>query len=662
MGLPDGIRTSIVVLVFAAVFAFLTVSSYTGNSATWDEPQHLTAGYVALTLGDYRLDPENPPFLGMWAALPLLVQKGITLDRDGLPREAAGAQLFTSPFDFCRRFLYQQNDADRLLYRGRFMIVLLGILLGILLFSWARELFGDWTAIAVLALYATEPNLLAHASLVTTDLGLTCFTFGTLYFLWRATRLLSVANLAGLITFFALAQVSKFSALLLVPILVLLLGWQVFRKNPWPCRISPAREIASRAAKGMAALAILLATLVGAYAALWAVYGFRYAPTPQSLSQARFETLPVMHDRLPRLTAAVNWVDAHHLLPNACAQGFLFGQTKAQRRSSFLAGQFRSEGRWYFFPAAFLLKTPMLVLLLFSAGAAMVVAQGRSMPESAAFTFVPIVVFTGAAMAARLNIGLRHLLPIYPFVLLLAGRSLFALRPRMRRSFLVLIAVFWALDLAMVYPHYLAFFSEGIGGARNGYRYLVDSNLDWGQDLKGLKAWMDQNQVRHINLSYFGSADPAYYGIDCTHLPGAPAFAASQVAPPRLPGYVAVSVTNLVGVYLGEAGRAFYRPLLDRKPDAVIGYSIHVYWVEQEWWRGPKSAGNPARLKGPASRPIRPYNRAPHLGSFERQHDFRERSLQVLPGPQAAARTEGGFPLRIPSQLHDRQGGGWNHF
>ena len=121
------------------------------------------------------------------------------------------------------------------------------------------------------------------------------------------------------------------------------------------------------------------------------------------------------------------------------------------------------------------------------------------------------------------------------------------------------------------------FFNGLVGGPRHGSRYLVDSNLDWGQDLKPLKRWMDRNGIDFINLSYFGTADAGYYGIQCQHLPGAPFFNSAEVGPPRLPGFIAVSATNLRGVYFDEATRNFFTPLLKAEPAAVIGHSIFVY-------------------------------------------------------------------------------------
>lgn len=581
------VRTTAVLIAFAVAFSILTVSSYTQKSATWDEPQHLIAGYTALALHDYRTDPEHPPFLRMWAALPLLTMPDIKMDVAAIDKFEPLAWAGNGQFFFCHAFLYQMNDADRLLYPARFMIVLLGILLGVLLFSWVRELFGFWPAVIALGLYATEPNILAHSSVVTTDFVVTCFVFGTMYFLWRATREVSWANLLGLTGFFALAHVSKFSAILLGPLVLALLAVRVCQKSAWPCKIGQVRELTSLKSRALFATGTLAVLALVTWVTIWTVYGFRYLPSASATWQFRFQDDPGAKERVPVLANAVNWVDEHRLLPNAYTQGFLLTQIKAQQRGSFLAGEFSLKGWWYYFPVAFLIKTPVALIVLFLAGVALCAVRWRTLTQNELFVLLPVAAYLAAAMAAKLNIGLRHILPVFPFVLLLAGKAVAECLANKRPVLMFLIGALCLAQLAefaRVYPHYLAFFNQFVGGPRNGNKYLVDSNLDWGQDLKPLKAWMDKNNVARINLSYFGTADPAYYGINATHLPGAPFFDTQFVNRPQLPGYVAVSVTNLRGVYLDETGRAFYRSLLEREPDAVIGYSIHVYRVDHDWW------------------------------------------------------------------------------
>jgi len=552
---PSPRNTALVLGIFALVFVALTFFSYTRESATWDEPQHLTAGYAALTQRDHRVDPEHPPLARMWAALPLALSTGIRFDTNS-PFWKEGPTWF-----FCHQFLYRDNQADWMLYRARFMIVLLGLLLGALVFFWARDLFGFGAATGALALYCFEPNLLAHARLVTTDFALVCFSFGAIYFLWRLTRRFSAANIAGLTVFFVLAQLTKFTALLLFPIvfaLLILLGALTRR---------------TFAVFGLAALLV-----VATYAGIWSVYGFRYRAT--TATAPRFAFAFEKNDRVraaaPLLCEATGWITAHRLLPQAYAEGFLLGQAKAKVRPSFLAGQYSTRGWWYYFPVAILIKTPVTLLALFLAGLVVCATRWRL---DRFFLLVPMAVFLGVAMSANINIGLRHVLTIYPFVILLAAGAM------ARREWLLVAApLLAAAELALVWPHCLASFNVLIGGPSRGSEYLVDSNIDWGQDLKGLKGWMDKHGVTEINLSYFGTADPSYYGIRYTPLVGSPFYLQSQVRPPKLPGYVAVSVTNLRGPGLSEEQRRFFEPLQDRKPVADIGHSILIYWMESPWW------------------------------------------------------------------------------
>jgi hypothetical protein len=588
MNLSERQRTPIILLVFAAVFITLTVSSYTRESATWDEPQHVVAGYSALRFHDYRIDPEHPPFIRMWAALPLLAMDDVKVDPRKIDQTDPFAWVTGGLFFFCHDVLYGLNDADHLLYWARFMIVLLGLLLGVLLFCWTREMLGFWPAVMVLGLYTIEPNLLAHTRLVTTDFGVTCFTFGTIYFLWRTTRLLSLGNLCGLAGFFVLAQISKFSALLLGPIVLTLLVVRVCQKKPWPKSLGGRTEVRGRLGKLAVALALVAGLAMATWMAIWAVYDFRYLPSASTTWRWTFQQDPGVLQRTPLLAKAVAWADEHQLLPNAYSQGFLLGQVKAQKRGGFLAGSYSLKGWWYFFPFAFLIKTPISVILLFLTGVLLCALHWRHFLDRNVYALLPLAAFLGAAMMMKLNIGVRHILPIHPFVLLLAGNAVAELCASQRKSFRVLLGALGLLaviEFAIVCPHYLAFFNQFAGGPRNGHEYLVDSNLDWGQDLKGLKSWMDQHEVKHINLSYFGTADPSYYKIDCNYLPGGPFFDERLVKSPQLPGFVAVSVTNLRGVYFGERSRDIYKGLLETEPVVVIGYSIYVYQVDHPWWQ-----------------------------------------------------------------------------
>jgi hypothetical protein len=527
-------REPIILTVFALAFVTISLSSYTQKSATYDEPKHLTVGYAALAFREYRLDLETPPLLRMWAALPLLGTGNVKFDTNSI------YWLKGNNTEFFRVFLYQQNDADRLLYRARFMIVLLGVALGLLLFVWARKLFGCGVATVVLALYCLDPNILAHASVVTTDLGFACLFCGTLYFLWRTTCALNAVNLLAVAVFFALAQVSKFSALALGPIAIVLLAIYGVRK----------RCVAK-------ALFVLVCMLAAAYAAIWAVYGFCHAASlgDYFLPQAYVEGVR------SQLAAPTHW------------SGLFY-----------LAGKISERGWWYYYAVAFAVKTPVALLALFFGGLVVCAMQREKLYVDEIFLLVPLVMFFTAASLVKFNLGLRYVLPIYPLVLLVAGKLVTVVVHGRHRLVLVAVLALSGIELAWIHPHELAFFNFLVGGAQHGSEWLVDSNLDWGQDLKLLGRWMQTHRVSHINLAYFGTADPAYYQIEYTPLRGSypPPFV--PLARPRLPGYVAVSATTLRGVFLSELGRTFYKPLLQMKPVATIGYSIYIYRVERPWW------------------------------------------------------------------------------
>jgi hypothetical protein len=200
---------------------------------------------------------------------------------------------------------------------------------------------------------------------------------------------------------------------------------------------------------------------------------------------------------------------------------------------------------------------------------------------------VPVAIYLAVAMNNPFQVGIRHILPIYPFLMLIAAAGVQTIiRARLGRVALVAPLALWVLGLVNVYPNTLTFFNRAVGGPRYGSEYLADSNIDWGQGLKALKTWMTRHDVDHVNLAYFGSADPKYYGISYTGLPAAtPGFrlpdAPDRWTRPALPGYVAVSATVLTGVYLDEQWRLFYSGLRRMTPSEVIGNSIFVYRLDR---------------------------------------------------------------------------------
>jgi hypothetical protein len=245
---------------------------------------------------------------------------------------------------------------------------------------------------------------------------------------------------------------------------------------------------------------------------------------------------------------------------------------------AFLFGRYAYEGWWYYFPLAFLIKTPLGSLLLMAA-ALLVSRVGMAGERRAAlFLLGPVVVIFAAMTQSKVNLGLRHILPVYPLLFVFASRLATL---HFRRSWLGLLLlgvplVMTALSSLKVAPHQLAYFNELVGGPEEGYRYLSDSNLDWGQDLKGLKGYIEREGLEMIYLSYFGSVPPAYYGIYYQPAPAPWEWQhPAEVLPHGRREVLAISVTNLQGVSFPE--QDLYRWLYSRTPIAKIGYSIFVY-------------------------------------------------------------------------------------
>jgi hypothetical protein len=253
---------------------------------------------------------------------------------------------------------------------------------------------------------------------------------------------------------------------------------------------------------------------------------------------------------------------------------------QAEGHPAFLMGRYSRDGWWLYFPVAFLIKTPVGSLLLILGGLIFYRAGHALTRREGTFLLVPVVLLLGTLMWGRINIGLRHALPIYPFLFVLASR---VATLRFRRAWVAPLVVGLPLALTAISalaatPHQLAYFNELVGGPGAGYRYLGDSNVDWGQDLKTLRAYMDREGLPMVYLSYAGTAVPAAYGIRYQY---APSFGLlrrfqSQILPETPTREVlAISVLNLHGEWFSDPTR--YHWLYRRRPVAKLGYSIFVY-------------------------------------------------------------------------------------
>jgi hypothetical protein len=325
---------------------------------------------------------------------------------------------------------------------------------------------------------------------------------------------------------------------------------------------------------------------------VWASYGFRAELSPDPAVRAEL-TRPLAAVHAGVLERTLAFAGRARIVPEDYARGMLFVAEHSAARPTFLLGELSDHGFPHYFAVSFLLKTPVPLLLL---TAVALVRAPRLQRKDAALVFIPVAVYLAATATRGLQIGHRHLLPIYPFLFLAAGEAAAALLSWRAPRGAVLVAalsLWYAGGTLVQHPHHLAYFNEIAGGPRNGWRLLVDSNLDWGQDLKRLAEWMRAHDVPRLKLSYFGSADPSYYGIEHEALPGYTAPHAARITREILPGdIVAVSATNLQGVYLeSPQDRALMARLRALEPIGRAGWSIRIYRADFVW----PEAANDAR-------------------------------------------------------------------
>lgn len=489
----------------AAAAALLTVfvlqASWAArrDSVTIDEFVHLPLGLHNLYTGDFRVDPINPPLSRMIAAAPLL------LDPPSFaPDPAAGH--WGMGYDLMKRNVERYQE---IFYSARMMIVAVGCLLGLVVFVWATSLYGWQAGLVALALFCFSPSMLAHTHLVTLDL---CGAFGFAATAWAVWALLDRpsrvrASIVGATV--GVATLLKLSGFVLGAVVVTGVVIRAIRESRHGP--SPATWFGMLVIAGLTALVVLNV-------------GYGFEGTFASLADATLDE----RGRLAALVAAVPWLRLPVPLPLVNGIDMVLNVGKQADPSYFLAGELSADGWWYYHLAAFALKTP-IPLLLACAGAMLAWAAGRGPGRREYCLYVPVlIVFASNSLFNSLQIGVRHVLPVYP--LLFVGVSPWVARGltwaaagmRMRRASRVravaagvtVVGLLWYVAGTLwVGPRYLQYFNEAAGGAAGGHQMLVDSNIDWGQDLIRLSEYMERESIDFVNLAYFGRVHPSVYGI-----------------------------------------------------------------------------------------------------------------------------------------------------
>ncbi len=591
--------------MLAAMFG-LGLGAMMGDSAIVDEIAHIPAGYSYLHYGDYRLNPEHPPLIKDLAGLPLQFMHLRFPDYEPAWTTDANGQ-----WESGWNFIYHiGNNADAILFWARLPILLLAIGFGAWLFWYVRKEWGLGVALLTLLFYTMSPNIIAHAHYVTTDLGESVFAFVALVTFAKFVKRPTGRNVLWLSLALAGANLAKFSGFLLYPFLgVLTIGMVVLWRDPasWVTRLKHW-------------VGGFIAASVASLGWIWLFYIPHTWNMPESVQDKLINTSLMgssVGQTMAHILTAINGLP----LMKSLAQ-YLLGLTMVFGRVSggnttYFNGQVTNQSFHGYFPELFLVKTQvaLLILLILVVGAGLAVYLSRrpfrllkpvlesTRKHTTEWVLGGFAVFYfGISVAGNLNLGIRHILPIYVPIFVLVAIGVVQIARRMAKTpwqthsavLLTLLLGWYTASTVLVYPAFTAYFNELIGGAAYSGEYFSDSSVDWGQDLKRLKTYLAEHpEIDHLALDYFGGGDPKYYfckrqydkqgrlvatagGYDCS---AAVYEDWHSEYGPYTGQYIAVSETFLENdrYYSNRDGLPGYRYLRAMQPVAKIGYSIYLY-------------------------------------------------------------------------------------
>lgn len=563
-------RPSIIAAVIIITATILGYASVWNDAPIVDEIPHIGAGYSYVAKGDMRLNPEHPPLVKDLAGVALVLL--------GINDQAFLSHFWTTningQWDFGRQLIYQAgNNADMLVRAAKIPIFIFFVLTAIILYRWASRYYDERVALLTLFLYAFSPTIIAHSRFITTDMAALFGVVAATYFLLRYFESPSKESflIAGLI--FGAAQLTKFSLVLLIPyFLILALAHGI--KNG---------AIVKKAASTIGVMAI------GYVVVVWPVYTFHVINYPPERQIRDSRSILASHPS-PTLVKINEWAAGHALTRPMAQYGLgllMVNQRASGGNTTYFLGEVTSTAWKKYFPIVYFIKEPLpFWILVIGALVSTILLWQKNRNKNNFHEYamlIWIIIYWAVSIRANLNIGVRHMLPVYGFTYLLVASRVVQIKDlfyRYRKALtgvMAAILAWYAYENVSVFPYYLTYFNQTVGGPSSGYRYVVDSNLDWGQDLKRLNDWVRANNIPKIYVDYFGWADPAYYLRERFAWLTAGQFNSKEDFLRFNPqgGYLAVSATFYMNSRQNPA--TSYEWLDEYKPMAVIGNSIFVW-------------------------------------------------------------------------------------
>lgn len=596
----------LIVILIMAFFTTVSLLNAKNDSATFDEVAHIPAGYSYVTQHDMRLNPEHPPLLKDLVGLPLtFLNLNFNTNNQFWSGEGLNRIWDDGQWEAGKYLLYGAgNNPGQILFWARLPIILISIILGLFLFKWGKEIAGTLGGLFVLTLYAFDPNILGHNHYVTTDIGIAAFLTFAFYYILKFVKNPSWKNV-GLAGFFlGLVNLAKFSSLMAYPILA-----AVILFYPLVKKISHDKDENSKISLRLKTFLMYfgkgLIILTLSMMVVWIGYALNTYRMPQDIinRQINFSFPTSDPNKLSLYTnqvlTTINSSDALRPMAEYSLGVAMVFKRVAGGNGTYFLQNVSSQASPIYFPFVFLIKEtlPFLSLIAFACFFTLVQmfksAQSGNVKTKfkrflqtgvASYTMLSfIILYSFLSITGNLNIGLRHLFPIMPFIYLLTAKKVFDFlksthwTTRHQLQIMLLAICVWIVAIPVfAYPGYVSYFNEAAGGSRNGFSYVTDSNTDWGQDLGRLKEFLDKNsQIDKIRVDYFGGGNPQYYLGDKY-------ISWWDSKRPIEKGWYAISANALqTSIYNKEKNaKNNYAWTKQYKPAGMIENSILIYYVD----------------------------------------------------------------------------------
>lgn len=567
-------KQKFLIIFFLVMILLQNALSTYNKSIIYDERRYIGVGKYLIHTGNfkYKAIDHHPPlsyYINSIFLLPLNFPEKAYQSDDWYVN--GSEMIFHSGYNpFLITFL------------ARSPFIILSLILAIIVMKFTENLYGIKSAMLALFLYTFSITIISHSNLVLTDLTVTFFVFLTMYYFWKLMNKYNWKHLFLTGLFFGLAQLSKITAIILLPSLVILFIFESYKNG-----IFKKKNI-------LRFLKIFLTISIVGLLVIWSGYGFSFYPlkdaVPSNDADKAYDRLnKIFSNEFAKKTSFYVFEKVPVPFPSYFLVYGYLSSLAIEGTERYFFGKIIEKSVWYYQFVVFLLKTQISLLVLIALAIIFFNKIKSKKTVNELYLILPVLLLLFLLMFHKTTMAVSHIIPVYPFLIVFVSKMA-NLKNKLIKILLVIVILHYFLSAIFAFPNYFSYFNEFIGGSKNGHRYLGGGNIDNGQNLPQLKEFMIQNNIQKINLSYLGSVDPKEYGINYDYMasPNFQPWVMSNKAYYKLNetnggckkrnGWVAISASNYQGVYFQN--RSCFSWLKDYEPVGRISNGIFVYNIK----------------------------------------------------------------------------------